>query len=363
MATRLADAGWDVVLVERTTGPTDKVCGEFLSEQAVVHLEALGIDPVALGAVPIDTLRLTCGERTATTTLPFPALSLSRRILDEALLTRAAVAGATLRRGSTVRELAEHSDRWTARLNDGTRISGRLAFLATGKHDLRGWKRPPGMQSDLIGMKVHWRLSPIAQAALGTGVEIVLFPGGYAGLEPVENGGANLCLVVRRQDFAGTGHSWETFLRRIRSGSAVLDHRLDGAEADRHRPLAIGAIPFGYLRRRGEGPWRLGDQAAVVPSFTGTGIAVALQSADLAAGTCLVGGSQADYERELARELSFLVQGGTLASRLAMHPIAQAAFTRAICRSPGRLASLARLTRPPFPRERVRTPMSGIPVR
>ena len=38
LATRLARSGREVVLVERETGPHDKVCGEFLSWEAVLGM-------------------------------------------------------------------------------------------------------------------------------------------------------------------------------------------------------------------------------------------------------------------------------------------------------------------------------------
>jgi hypothetical protein len=47
--------------------------------------------------------------------------------------------------------------RWIAELDDGSRLAAVDAFLATGKHDLRGWKRAPGRQIDLIAFKLHWR--------------------------------------------------------------------------------------------------------------------------------------------------------------------------------------------------------------
>ncbi|MEO8874470.1 MAG: FAD-dependent monooxygenase, partial [Polyangiaceae bacterium] len=86
LATRLALAGRDVVLCERELGPTDKVCGEFLSREAGLYLASLGVSLDALGAVTIDTLRLTHRDHVAVTKLPFTALSISRRVLDEALL-------------------------------------------------------------------------------------------------------------------------------------------------------------------------------------------------------------------------------------------------------------------------------------
>ena len=57
-ATTLARAGRDVLLIERDPGPRHKVCGEFLSAEALALLAQLGIDVCALGAVPVRSVRL-----------------------------------------------------------------------------------------------------------------------------------------------------------------------------------------------------------------------------------------------------------------------------------------------------------------
>src|SRR6202034_4720331 len=54
----LARKGRIVTLIEREPAPRHKVCGEFLSGEALEDLHALGIDVAALGAVPIDYVRL-----------------------------------------------------------------------------------------------------------------------------------------------------------------------------------------------------------------------------------------------------------------------------------------------------------------
>ncbi|MFJ5489439.1 FAD-dependent oxidoreductase, partial [Hansschlegelia beijingensis] len=78
-AAELARAGRDVVLVEREGGPHDKVCGEFLSGEALGYLAALGVDVGALGAVPVEIVRVSHGSVSAQRALPFRAASLSRR--------------------------------------------------------------------------------------------------------------------------------------------------------------------------------------------------------------------------------------------------------------------------------------------
>ena len=85
-AIRLGQAGHHTTLTERASGPTDKVCGDFLGADAIERLGALGVDPTALGAAPIRRLRLAHRDQVIQVELPFPALGLSRRVLDEALL-------------------------------------------------------------------------------------------------------------------------------------------------------------------------------------------------------------------------------------------------------------------------------------
>jgi flavin-dependent dehydrogenase len=180
-AARLAAAGREVLLIERETGPHDKVCGEFLSREAVLYLSALGIDLASLGAVPIGSLGLAAGCTSVVTRLPFQAKSLSRRVLDEAVLRRAAEAGAQVLRGNKVTGAAPSGEGMRLRLEDGTEVEARTAVLATGKHDLRGHARPRGGQNDLIGFKMMFDLAPSQMAALGGRVELILFGGGYAG--------------------------------------------------------------------------------------------------------------------------------------------------------------------------------------
>jgi flavin-dependent dehydrogenase len=342
----LAEAGREVVLIEREAGPTDKVCGEFLSREAALYLTSLGLDLPALGAVPIEAVRLVTGGRAVTGLLPFAALSLSRRVLDEALLGRAAKVGATIRRGAAVEGLTRCGGGWEARLAGGATIDAGAVFLATGKHDLRGWKRPPGVQGDLVAFKLHWRLSPAQTAELARHVELIPFRGGYAGLQPVEEGRANLCLVVRRKRLSEVGR-WEDLLGVIRAESPHLDQRLSGAEPCAARPLSLAAIPYGYVRRRADGVWRLGDQAAVIPSFSGDGMSIALHSGQLAAATYLDGGDADAFQRRLARDVTGQVMLATGLSLALVRRPAQRALGAAARLLPGFMAAVAKHTRVP----------------
>lgn len=348
-AARLAAAGRDVVVIEREAGPHDKVCGEFLSWEAQQDLRDLGIDPLGLGAEPITTLGLAAGARIVTRRLPFQALSLSRRVLDEAVLAQAAQRGAQLRRGQAVMS-AEPGDGGTRlRLDDGSEITAATVVLATGKHELRGHARPAGRQNDLIGFKMMMRLAADQSAGLSGRIDLILFGGGYAGLQTVEGGRANLCLLIYRDRFAGLGRSWPRLLQAIGQETPHLQQRLAGAEALWPKPMTIAGLPYGLVRRAADpdGFWRLGDQASVIPSFSGDGMSIALHSARQAARAFLRGDTVAMFQERLAADVGAQVARATWASRLFVHRGAQRGLMTAARLAPALLTLGVTLTRVP----------------
>jgi flavin-dependent dehydrogenase len=336
----LAQAGKQVRLFDKASGPQHKVCGEFLSGEAVDYLGRLGIDVAALGGVPIDRVSLQAGTRTSKAKLPFPAWSLSRCRLDAALLARAEACGADVQRAAIVQALEPGPGGWTIRLHTGEQHRARDIFLATGKHDLRGHKRPPGRQNDLVAFKMYYRLPMPAT------VELILFPGGYAGLEPVEDGIANLCLVLQRQRLARLGGTWEGVLAHLAATAAPLAEKLSIAQPLWEKPLTITAIPYGLVQDKTEpGLWRLGDQAAVIPSFSGDGMSIALHSAATAVRDYLAGRSAPASQRTLAGQLRGQVARATMISQALVHPAGQIILPCLAGLFPVALAVTARSTR------------------
>jgi flavin-dependent dehydrogenase len=306
----IARAGIDVRLIERETAPHHKVCGEFLSIEAVAHLRQLGIDPLALGAQPIERVRLVRGRMEIEALLPFTALGLSRYTLDEALIGHAETSGASVERGVRVLELNGR----TARTSSGER-KGRHVLLATGKLPVRSQgEPPPGRSADgFIGFKMHYRLAPQAARRLAGTIVLGLLDGGYAGLQMVEAGRANLCLVLRRRAFTDLGGNWQA-VRGWLDESPFLRQMLADAEPLFERPATIanltyglpsGGPPSGGLPSgdRDEGPaLHLGDRWAMTASLTGDGMAIALRSAFIAA-LCVRAEEDAQvYRQRLAAE-------------------------------------------------------------
>jgi flavin-dependent dehydrogenase len=343
-AIHLGLAGHRPVVIERSTGPTDKVCGDFLGADAIERLRALGVDPMRLGAAPIDRVRLIHRNRATETALPFPAVGLSRRVLDDALLHRAAAAGAVIRVGEAVRRIARHDMAW--RIDIGDPPPAAEVFLATGKHDLRGQPRS-GALNGAVGMKMYYHLTRRQTDDQAGSVELILFPGGYAGLQCVENGTAVLCIALRRQSVPAGG--WPSLLAAIQADCPHLRDRLAGAKPLLPRPLAVAGVPYGLLHRDDfeapAGLFRLGDQAAVIPSLAGAGIAIALYSGTLAAETWAGGSGSTVYHRRLAADLGGQMRLARLLHKAMLTGPLQAALVRGAAWSPWAVRHAARGTR------------------
>lgn len=347
-AVLLARTGQRVMLLERERAPKPKVCGEFLSCAAYDHLVRLGLDPAALGALPINRLRLAAGIRQVATPLPFTGWSLPRDVLDEALLQRAMALGADVQRGCMVRSL-EGGERPRLIVDGKGEIEAGAIFLATGKHDLRSNPRPVTGAADLIGLKAYLHLTRSEALALGGHIELNLFDGGYAGLQLVGDHRANLSLLVSQARFAATGNDWFRLLDEICAENALLGTRLAHALPETDRPLAIFRLPFGF-RHRPDGQahlFRLGDQMACMPSFAGDGMSIALHSAARATEAYL-GGSHADaYHARMRRDLRTQFIWGRLLSRAIGTQAGRAIFMGTAAVLPAMMPALARLTRLP----------------
>ncbi|HVC62638.1 MAG TPA: FAD-dependent monooxygenase [Acetobacteraceae bacterium] len=351
-AALIAATGHPVTLVERNASPTDKLCGDFLSGAAIAALHALGLDPLTLGAVPVRTIRLVHRRTAAETALPFAALGLSRRSLDEALLRLAARRGATILRDQAVRGLERVPSGFIARTATAGLLAAGTVFLATGKHDLRNLARP-ARPNGLLGLKMYYDIAPDQRAALHGCIELLLVRGGYAGLQLVEHGRAVLCMLLPAARYRAAGSRWDPMLDSLAAEAPLLARRLAGATPCLERPLAIAGIPYGHLHRAVRhappGLFRLGDQACVVPSFAGDGIAIALQSAMAATSVWLRGGSAAGYHASFARQARAPMRFASLIHFACRTPALQPVVAVACRAWPGTLrfaASLTRVVRP-----------------
>ena len=342
----LARKGHRVTLIEREPTPRHKVCGEFLSGEALEDLHALGIDAASLDAVPIHQVRLAAARRAAEAPLPFPAASLTRKALDTALLAAAVDSGVNVETGRSVQSLTRTPNNlWQAALDDNTTREAPTAFLATGKHDLRGHHRPADPHT-WIAFKMYYRLSTQQTADLAGASELMLYPGGYGGIQPVEGNIANLCCVVQHKHLPTGANRWANFLAKMQQDVPHLAMRLHGAEPLLDKPLAITHIPYGYLRRSTEpGLYCIGDQAAVIPSFTGDGISIALHTARMAVSAHLAAEPAPLFQPKLRAAMLNQMRLAEIAANGLNNSVARAILPTCLRIWPGVMRVTAKLTR------------------
>ncbi|HSG56078.1 MAG TPA: hypothetical protein VLA45_11545, partial [Paracoccaceae bacterium] len=294
----------------------------------------------------VTRLRIFAGNKSASALLPAPSWGLSRHALDTALRAGAVAAGARLE-VDTIRSVE-------ALVAHGTRQdwAGESLFLASGKHDVRGLARPRLAHDPALGLRV--RLVPsaaLAQELHGT-IELHLFRGGYAGIVLQEGGSANLCLAVRKSLLAEHGGDPRDLLARLAARHPQLGARLEPGWEE-CRIDTIGAVPYGWIAQdTTPGLFRLGDQAAVIPSLAGEGMSIALASGALAARHLLHGGPDraSAFQRQFARLAAAPLRTARLARALAETPALHRPMLGMVARIPGIVAILMDRTRiPAFP--------------
>jgi flavin-dependent dehydrogenase len=343
-ACALAAAGHEVLLLERSAGPHHKVCGEFLSIETQTILRQLGVDPLALGAILIDSVGIHVGHRQVRARLPFHALSLSRFRLDQALLTRARQTGANVQSGVMVQGVSRDDGRWQVRLADGRSIQSRHLVLATGKQGLRGVR--DSRDASLVGLKIHLRLRH--PAALKSRVDLFMLDRSYVGLELVENNIANLCLVMTRDLAQDLGSGWAGLRHRLIATSPQLADHLADAEPQFDKPLAVVCPAGGHLDHEAKPEaYRVGDRLAHIPPFTGDGLAIAVASGTLAAQHIIHGLPPAAYLAAARALTSRPIRLASLVSRLAANRAGRALIIGGASMVPGLVAGVVRRTRLP----------------
>ena len=339
-----ARAGHPVLMLERQRDDGDALCGGFLSWRTSATLEAIGLARAELGGHAIDTLRLFAGPHSGAVRLPAPATGLSRRRLDRLLRSIAENCCAAIERGVTV----THAAPGRVETADGATIACESLFLATGKHDCRGLARGAPTDPDpMLGLRLRLAPHPALTQIVGSAIELHLFAGGYAGLVLQEDGSGNLCMAVRKSRLkAAGGHPW-ALLKALAGDSPALGDRIAHAAPD--APIdAIAAIPYGWRAAvTVPGLFRLGDQAAVIPSLAGEGIGMALLSGLMAARRHSAGGApaarafQADTARASRWPLAVAGLVATAAGNATLRPL----LPPLIAHVPGAAALIARLTR------------------
>ncbi|MFN2494935.1 MAG: geranylgeranyl reductase family protein [Pseudonocardiaceae bacterium] len=361
-AAYLARAGLDVLLLEKSTFPRDKVCGDGLTPRGVQQLIDLGIDTsTAAGWLHNRGLRVVGGGLSLE--LPWPELASfppygavrPRQDFDEMLVRHAQRAGARLLERTTVTEAV--TDERTGRVTgvrgkqgpdkqpvtyrapltlacDG--VSARLALsLGIDKRAdrpmgvaVRRYYTSPRTHDDFLESHLElWDRSDPKHPKL--------LPG-YGWIFGMGDGTSNVGLGILSTSKAYGNTDYRVLLKSWLDGTPPEWGFRDGNALGK---VGGAALPMGFNRtphyRRGM--LLVGDAGGMVNPFNGEGIAYAMQSARLAAECTAAAMARPErlwdhalrrYPVVLRDELGGYFRLGNAFSRLIGHPMVMRTATR-----------------------------------
>ncbi|HEY8559018.1 MAG TPA: FAD-dependent oxidoreductase [Pyrinomonadaceae bacterium] len=314
IAIRLAKSGFEVALVEREKFPRAKLCGEFISPECLPHFRELGV---------LDEMLAAGGERVRETVFFAPngrsvavpsawfgsalgALGLSRAEMDFRLLERARKSGVrVLEETQVTGVLLENEEARGVKVKTKTgetrEIAADLTIDATGRANVLGKlveksrRREEGnggrsnafsirnqkseIRNRLVGFKAHLKNARLERGRC----EIYFFRGGYGGLSYVENDLANHCFLVRaeavKKYIGQTNLLVEEVIYENKRARAAMANAAVVTDW-----LAVSVEGFGLKKLNPTGNlFAVGDAAAFIDPFTGSGMLMALESAELLA--------------------------------------------------------------------------------
>ena len=302
-ATVLARAGLDVLLLEKTEFPREKVCGDGLTPRAVKSLVDLGIDTTAEnGFIRNRGLRIIGGGMRLE--LPWPELATypdyglvrPRLDFDDLLAQTARKAGARLQTGTNVTgpvlDAAGRVIGVTAKVGPDKReetytaplviaadgVSARLALaLGIAKRD----DRPMG-----VAVRRYYTSPRTNDDMLESWLELRSDDGdllpGYGWVFGVGDGTSNVGLGL-----LNTTKAWQDtdYRKLLQSWVGSMPTEWQFTEEFATGPIRGAALPMGFNRQPHytRGVMLIGDAAGAVNPFNGEGIAYAMESGILAA--------------------------------------------------------------------------------
>ncbi len=301
-AYHLARHGIDVTLVDRSSFPREKVCGDGLTPRSVGAMLRMGIDPDQPGFERVLGLRVY--SRRATVELPWPELSswpgyglvMTRHDFDALLVDRARQAGARLMEGSEVLgPIIE--DGWVRgamvrpagdKDAEPSQIRARFSIAADGAASR--FAKPAGVVRDDsrplgIAARRYYRSpyhpGPWFESWLDLWEGELLLPG-YGWLFPVAGGRINLGagLLNTFKDFRSISAQrlFDAFATMLPADWEIDEEHAEGKVLSGPLPMSMNRVPQAV-----PGLLLVGDAAGAVNPFNGEGIAYAIETAEIAA--------------------------------------------------------------------------------
>ena len=319
----LAQSGLDVLLLEKSRFPREKVCGDGLTPRAVKTLVGMGISVTEQdGWVRNKGLRVIgAGKRLE---LPWPELASypgyglvrTRHDLDETLARRAQQAGARLHEGVTVTtpvrsertgritgvvaKTADDGEDRTYRARVVVAADGNSSRLSVAMGLPKRDDRPLG-----VAVRTYYRTDRHDDDYLESWLDLWdgdrLLPG-YGWTFGMGDGTSNVGLGLLNTS-AAFGHTdYHALLRKWLKG---MPAEWGFTEENRTQPIRGAALPMGFNRtpHYHQGLLLVGDAGGMVNPFNGEGIAYAMESGEILARTivqALARSRRAETERVLA---------------------------------------------------------------
>ena len=263
-----AREGFAVALLESGTFPRHKVCGEFISGEALSVLRPLIRNNELLARAPgVKTARVYLDDRVAEFSVEPTAISVSRHALDRSLWESAIFEGVSARDRVRVTAVRKHQSLFRIESAD-RELRARAVINASGRwSNLSRTKRPIG--DSWIGLKQHFY-----ERRAFSRCDLYFFRGGYCGVQPLGDGTVNVAAMVRA-DVA-------------RALTGVFEQNRELAERAHHwqpasESVATSPLLFTPPRTFDREALLVGDAAAFIDPFAGDGISMALHSGRIAA--------------------------------------------------------------------------------
>ena len=304
-AFHLATAGLDVLVLEKSRFPREKVCGDGLTPRAVKALTAMGVPlPESDGWLRNKGLRIIGGG--GRIELPWPELSSypgfglvrTRLDFDEILARHAQKAGARLLEGVTVTgplrddrtgRVTGVTVRETANGETAQRaVRGRVVVAADGNSSRLSVAMGLRKRDDRpIGVAVRsYYTTPrhdddYLEAWLDLWDGENLLPG-YGWIFGMGDGTSNVGLGLLNTSEAFGHIDYRVLLRKW---LAAMPAEWGLAEENRTQPVRGSALPMGFNRtpHYTSGVLLAGDSGGMVNPFNGEGIAYAMEAGEIAA--------------------------------------------------------------------------------
>ncbi len=296
----LLQAGYDVTILDKGQVPSLKVCGEYLSLEALPILEQLG---VALGYSQhplIDTLVAQAGKATSRQMLPLGGLGISRQLLDGRLKDRFEALGGKLLQYAPAKAITSQ----TVTLKDGQSLSAARVVNATGRQNpFAEHARGSGLY---VGYKKQIPLPPgwpVSQIYLS------FHRWGYFGINAIEGSRLCICTLANQEAFRQSG-SIQNHINAIQG----LEPEIRALIKEPAPSVAVSNFSF-YDYEPANLP-QIGDAGRNIPPLVGNGMALALRSG------IEMGKSLATHRAPNLHKENFRIGFGIALNKLAQGPAA-----------------------------------------